>query len=81
MLVEEYPILLILETVKKDKTFKHVCLGISASGPTKRWDINNYIKLNLIQIRLKLVLGLIDVDDFIFFLIYLLNPNKKNPHF
>tara|TARA_A100001011_G_scaffold377306_1_gene440800 strand:+ start:1110 stop:2030 length:921 start_codon:yes stop_codon:yes gene_type:complete len=28
-----------------DKNFKHVCLGISASGPTKRWDINNYIKL------------------------------------
>ena len=28
-----------------DKTFKHVCLGISASGPTKRWDINNYIRL------------------------------------
>ena len=28
-----------------DKNFKHLCLGISASGPTKRWDINNYIKL------------------------------------
>ena len=28
-----------------DKNFKHICLGISASGPTKRWDINNYIKL------------------------------------
>ena len=28
----------------KDK-FKHVCLGFSASGPTKRWDLNNYIKL------------------------------------
>tara|TARA_B100001029_G_C14972669_1_gene401213 strand:+ start:27 stop:950 length:924 start_codon:yes stop_codon:yes gene_type:complete len=28
-----------------DKNFKHVCLGISASGPTKRWDINKYIKL------------------------------------
>ena len=28
-----------------DKSFKHVCLGISASGPTKRWDIENYIKL------------------------------------
>jgi len=25
--------------------YKHVCLGISASGPTKRWDINNFIKL------------------------------------
>ena len=28
-----------------DKNFKHLCLGISASGPTKRWGINNYIKL------------------------------------
>jgi len=25
--------------------YKHVCLGISTSGPTKRWDINNFIKL------------------------------------
>tara|TARA_B100000586_G_scaffold261434_1_gene228694 strand:+ start:161 stop:1084 length:924 start_codon:yes stop_codon:yes gene_type:complete len=28
-----------------DKSFKHICLGVSASGPTKRWDINNYIRL------------------------------------
>ena len=28
-----------------DKDFKHICLGISASGPTKRWDVKNYIKL------------------------------------
>ena len=28
-----------------DKSFKHICLGISSSGPTKRWNINNYIKL------------------------------------
>ena len=28
-----------------DKNYKHICLGISASGPTKRWDIKNYIKL------------------------------------
>ena len=28
-----------------DKNFKHVCLGVSASGPTKRWSIFNYIKL------------------------------------
>jgi heptosyltransferase-2 len=27
------------------KEFKHICLGISASGPTKRWDIKNFIKL------------------------------------
>ena len=24
---------------KFSKEFKHICLGISASGPTKRWDI------------------------------------------
>ena len=28
-----------------DKNFKHICLGISASGPTKRWDVENYIRL------------------------------------
>ena len=28
-----------------DKNLKHICLGISASGPTKIWSINNYIKL------------------------------------
>ncbi len=28
-----------------DKNFKHICLGISASGPTKRWDVSNYINL------------------------------------
>ena len=27
------------------KEYKHICLGISASGPTKRWSIKNYIKL------------------------------------
>ena len=32
-------------TQKFSKEFKHICLGISASGPTKRWDIKNYIKL------------------------------------
>ena len=25
--------------------FKHICIGFSASGPTKRWDIKNYVKL------------------------------------
>ena len=29
----------------KNKDLKHICLGISASGPTKRWDINNYVRL------------------------------------
>ena len=28
-----------------NKNFKHVCVGFSASGPTKRWHIENYIKL------------------------------------
>ena len=27
------------------KDMKHICLGISASGPTKRWSIKNYINL------------------------------------
>ncbi|MDC0952136.1 glycosyltransferase family 9 protein [Pelagibacteraceae bacterium] len=27
------------------KNAKHICLGISASGPTKRWHIKNFIKL------------------------------------
>ena len=26
-------------------SFKHVCIGFSASGPTKRWSIEKYIKL------------------------------------
>ena len=30
---------------KFSKDFKHICLGISASGPTKRWNIKNFIKL------------------------------------
>ena len=28
-----------------NKNFKHICVGFSASGPTKRWDVENYIKL------------------------------------
>ena len=30
---------------KFDNNLKHVCIGFSASGPTKRWSIENYIKL------------------------------------
>ena len=33
---------------KFSKEFKHICLGISASGPTKRWNIKNFFKRNLI---------------------------------
>jgi heptosyltransferase II len=38
---------------KFDNNFKHICLGFSASGPTKRWPIENYIELaeNLNKIR------------------------------
>jgi heptosyltransferase II len=49
------------------KDFKHVCLGISASGPTKRWHIKNFIKL-CVQINEKkpskfyLAAGLNDQD-------------------
>jgi len=50
-----------------DKNFKHVCLGISASGPTKRWNIDNYIKLCVELIKTKkckfyLVAGKNDFD-------------------
>ncbi len=36
-------------SVKKNFTreFYHICLGISASGPTKRWDIKNFINLSV----------------------------------
>ena len=38
-----------IEKTKKkynfDNNFKHICIGFSASGPTKRWDIKKYIKL------------------------------------
>ena len=30
---------------KFSKEFKHICIGISASGPTRRWSIKNFIKL------------------------------------
>ncbi len=33
------------ENMQLDKNVKHICLGVSASGATKRWDIKNYIKL------------------------------------
>ncbi len=28
-----------------NKEFKHICIGFSASGNTKRWDVENYINL------------------------------------
>ncbi len=33
------------KTYKINKETKNIILGVSASGPTKRWDIENYIKL------------------------------------
>ena len=30
---------------KFDSNFKHVCIGFSASGPTKRWSVEKYMKL------------------------------------
>ena len=39
----------VVKEVKKkynfNENFKHICFGFSASGPTKRWDVENYIKL------------------------------------
>tara|TARA_B110000285_G_scaffold181927_1_gene205464 strand:+ start:809 stop:1771 length:963 start_codon:yes stop_codon:yes gene_type:complete len=38
-----------IEITKKKYNFnnnlKHICIGFSASGPTKRWDVKKYIKL------------------------------------
>ena len=45
-IVSTEPNLIIKKADKNiDKSFKHICLGMSASGPTKRWNINNYIRL------------------------------------
>ena len=46
--VSTQPIIKLKEDNKKDsssKSYKYICLGLSASGPTKRWDIMNYINL------------------------------------
>lgn len=36
-----------VEKIKKnlDLNYKRICIGLSASGPTKRWDIQNYLNL------------------------------------
>ena len=49
------------------KDFQHIILGVSASGPTKRWPVENYIKLaeNLLKIyncKFYLALGKNDND-------------------
>ncbi len=44
-IVSTEPNLIFKKKNNLDKNFKHICLGISSSGPTKRWNINNYIKL------------------------------------
>ncbi len=44
--VSTEPNLMIKKKVNNlDRNFKHICLGVSASGPTKRWSIDNFIKL------------------------------------
>ena len=46
--VSTQPILNISKNKNKEKfskDFKHLCIGLSASGPTKRWDVNKYIDL------------------------------------
>jgi len=51
LIVSTQPVLYFDESKVKEhkknfsENFKHICLGISASGPTKRWSINNYITL------------------------------------
>ncbi len=45
-IISSEPIIKIKEKYNNlDKDLKYICLGISASGPTKRWNIKNYIKL------------------------------------
>jgi len=51
----------------KKQDIKYICLGISASGPTKRWDVNNYIKLckellNFRPCKFYLAAGKSDID-------------------
>ena len=46
-IISTQPILYLSKKNYKElsNNFKHICVGISASGPTKRWDIQNYIEL------------------------------------
>ena len=43
--LDQNKITIIKNKYKFDKNFKHICIGFSASGPTKRWSIEKYIKL------------------------------------
>ena len=51
LIVSTQPLLKLKESkIEKSKgrfsiNYKHICLGFSASGETKRWNVNNYIKL------------------------------------
>ncbi len=50
-----------------DQNFKHICLGISASGVTKRYNLKNYIKLaekldKTIQCKFYIAAGKKDID-------------------
>tara|TARA_X000001036_G_scaffold404541_1_gene411901 strand:+ start:326 stop:1246 length:921 start_codon:yes stop_codon:yes gene_type:complete len=45
-IISSDPKLFVKDTyINTDKNFKHICLGVSASGPTKRWGVENYIRL------------------------------------
>ncbi len=55
------------KTYSLNKEFKNICLGISASGPTKRWNIKNYIRLadqlsNKFKCKFYLAGGKQDID-------------------
>ena len=45
LLLEETEVLKAKNTYKINEEVKNIILGVSASGPTKRWGVENYIKL------------------------------------
>tara|TARA_Y100001958_G_C21156059_1_gene491071 strand:+ start:99 stop:1061 length:963 start_codon:yes stop_codon:yes gene_type:complete len=45
LVLNEKSIIASKEKYEFNKNQKHICIGFSASGPTKRWDIENYINL------------------------------------
>ena len=66
-IISTEPNLILKKKNNLDKNYKHICLGISSSGPTKRWNINNYIRLarelsKKIKCRFYLAGGEKDVD-------------------
>ncbi len=45
LIIDEKEVEKVRTSYKLNTNIKNIVLGISASGPTKRWDINNYINL------------------------------------